>query len=104
MIESGKKSVAVDEDGVVVSVKPGLYAAKAMSVYNSGSSYLYAKANSTAALAKAAVAAGEGFIPIAPMGSFHWDRLGAIENVALVCAGGESTTADVMAVSRSDNE
>lgn len=95
--DNGYKAQAVDADGVLVSTKVESWGCKRLSIYNSGSSYIYANINSLVATVVANIAAGSGAVPIAPSASHAWTGSNIV-NVALACAAGESSTCDIACV------
>jgi hypothetical protein len=96
-LDTGASAVAVDEDGVLINTKLNEWGAKQLSIYNSGSEYVYANINSTAAIVKANAAAG-GAVAIAPKAVHTW-QYANIESVAVACASGKTSTIDWAALS-----
>lgn len=96
--DTGIKAKAIDSNGVLVSTKIGNFGSRQLSIYNSGSNYIYANINSSVAEVTANVTAGVGAVPIAN-GSSHCWKHPNIVNVAICTASGESSTCDIACVS-----
>jgi hypothetical protein len=92
-MDTGKWDVQVTNSGVLIDTSVGQWAAKQLTVANTGTKKIIAKINSTTDEILAAVAAGEDAVPIAPGAAMTW-RAAAITNVAVAALTSDDSVID----------
>ena len=98
-MDTGKWNQQIGTAGALVDTSIDGWAAKQLTIVNLGPEKLFAKVNATVPAVTAAVAAGEGAVPIGPGSAMTW-KASRIASVALATASG-TTTIDWAAVKES---
>ncbi len=100
-MDTGKWDEPISDEGTEINTIINGYAAKQLTVINTGTARIFAKINSTKTGVTQAAWAGEGAVPIQPKGSMTW-KASAITNVCIATASGENSTIDWAAVLEAD--